>query len=98
MLQHPFRTWTHDGIVYVQALPPLDNVFTCGEDAQWAMTAAKEALTGVLGALPDHGNAVSPAARCRHSRRRLVDRTRSSRLPGHLRRRLVLADGCTTDL
>ena len=58
MLQYPFRTWTEDGVVYAQALPPLDNVLTYGEDDESARAAARAALTGVLGAMLDHGDSI----------------------------------------
>lgn len=58
MLQYPFRTWTQDGVVYAQSLPPLDNVLTFGEDDESARAAAREALTGVLGAMLDRGDSI----------------------------------------
>ena len=54
-LQYPFRTWRADGVLYVQGLPPLDNVVTYGQSEASAKAAAREALTGVLGALLDRG-------------------------------------------
>ncbi len=58
MLQYPFRTWTEDGVVYSKSLTPLDNVLTFGVDVESAKSAAREALTGVLGAMLDRGDAI----------------------------------------
>ena len=59
-LEYPFHYWHDDGVVYVQALAPLDNVLTFGSDEAAAFEAARDALTGVLGSLLDHGDSVPP--------------------------------------
>lgn len=59
-LEYPFHYWHDDGVVYVRALPPLDNVLTFGADEGKAEEAAREAVTGVLGALLDRGEPVPP--------------------------------------
>jgi len=57
-LAYPFRVWEEDGSYIVQGLPPLDNVVTYGETVSDALASAREALTGVLGAMLDGGQPI----------------------------------------
>jgi DNA-binding XRE family transcriptional regulator/predicted RNase H-like HicB family nuclease len=58
MLQYPFRLWKEDGVVYAQSLAPLDNIMTYGDDEESVRNEAREALTGVLGAMLDRGDPI----------------------------------------
>lgn len=54
-IAYPVRVWFEDGVHMIQGLPPMDNVMTFGETVPEALDHAREALTGVLGALLDRG-------------------------------------------
>lgn len=52
------RVWEEDGVYSIQGLPPLDNVMTYGQTLEDALDNAREALTGVMGAMVDHGQTI----------------------------------------
>jgi len=60
-LEYPFLHWTDDnGNIFTQALPPLDNIVTYGTSVMEAKEAARQALTGVLGAMLDQARTMAP--------------------------------------
>lgn len=59
---YPVRIWTDDGVYNVQGLPPLENVLTFGDTLGDALDHAEEALSGVLGAMLDHGQRIPDPA------------------------------------
>lgn len=57
-IAYPFRVWEEDDSYIVQGLPPLDNVLTYGKTMSDALVSAREALTGVLGAMLDRSQPI----------------------------------------
>lgn len=54
-IAYPVRVWEEDNVFLVEGMSPADNVRTYGESLDVALENAREALTGVLGALLDRG-------------------------------------------
>jgi antitoxin HicB len=57
---YPVRIRKEQGVYTVQGLKPLDNVLTYGKSIEKALGNTREALTGVLGAMLDHGQKIPP--------------------------------------
>jgi len=55
---YPVRIHKEEGVYMVQGLKPLDNILTYGKSVEKALENAREALTGVLGAMLDHGQKI----------------------------------------
>lgn len=57
-IAYPVRVWPEDGVYMAQGIAPLDNVATFGQSVAEALDHAREALTGVLGAMLDGGHPI----------------------------------------
>lgn len=58
MIEYPVRFDPEDGGFVVQGLPPLTGVITEGDALDEAKAMAREALTGVLEVMLDHGEPI----------------------------------------
>ena len=61
-IAYPARVWPEDGAYVVQGLEPMGNLLTYGDTLGEALDNAQEALTGILGAMMDHGRAIPAPA------------------------------------
>ncbi len=60
---YPVRIWKEEGVYMAQGLKPLENVLTYGKSIDQALKNAREALTGVLGVMLDHGRKIPPPSK-----------------------------------
>ena len=65
---YPFRIWKEDQGYLIQGLKPLENVLTYGENVDDALKNGREALTGVLGAMLDHGQKIPEPQKMRQTK------------------------------
>lgn len=57
-VSYPVRIWREQEVYMAQGLKSLDNVLTYGASLDEALKNVREALTGVLGAMLDHGEEI----------------------------------------
>lgn len=65
---YPFRIWKEEKDYLVQGFKPLENVLTSGESIEDALKNGREALTGVLGAMLDHGQLIPEPPKVRKTK------------------------------